>query len=83
MAPSNPIPVRLTDELLARIDAVLSVTGIQTRSAFIKFCVVTFLDYYEKHGNAALPPDWEAILKGQDQRTHRYKNKPTKKKSKR
>jgi hypothetical protein len=68
---SYNIPVRLSDDVIARIDDVSETLGM-TRSAFIKFCTRTFLDSFEAKGVAMMPPDWENILKEYDGRTHRY-----------
>lgn len=72
MARAKPIAVKLSDELLRRIDAAIKLSGLETRSAVIKFCLSTFLDDLERHGRSSFPPNWRNILRDMDQRTHRY-----------
>lgn len=72
MARSKPIPVKLSDELIARLDAVSASTGLNNRSALIKFCISTFLEHVERSGLKGLPAEWEEILRDLDGRSHRY-----------
>lgn len=39
------------------------------RSSVIKFCLATFLDYYERHGWDSVRPDWKQMLNEMDGRT--------------
>ncbi len=57
---------------MRRLDDVARRAGIDTRTALMKLCLITFLDHFEKHGVSCLPPDWQQILKREDQRTYRY-----------
>lgn len=68
VAENSPIPVRLSPELIARLDDAAKKIG-NTRAGIIRFCTDTFLTHFEKHGRAALPPDWEDILSAFDNRT--------------
>ena len=71
----KPIPIRLTEDLVARLDKVSERMHLFNRSAVIKFCVSTFLDYFEKHGEASLPSNWQAILQDMDHRYSRVEKK--------
>jgi hypothetical protein len=73
MPRGKPIPVKLTEELIARIDRVSEKIGLHNRSAVIKFCVSTFIDHFEQHGETSLPLNWREILRELDGRTHRYR----------
>lgn len=73
MARAKPIPVKLSDEIIARLDRVSLATGLNNRSAVIKFCISTFLDHIERSGRAGLPADWKEILRDMDGRTYRYR----------
>ena len=64
--------MKLTDDLIERIDRVSTTTGLNNRSAVIKFCVSSFLDHFDAKGETALPLNWREILKDLDQRKHRY-----------
>jgi predicted transcriptional regulator len=68
VAETSPIPVRLDDQIKARLDAAAKKMG-NTRAGVIKLCVSSFLDYFEKHGKAGLPLDWEETLNRLDGRT--------------
>lgn len=68
MADTQPIPVRLPDELINRLDAAAKRIGT-TRAGIIRFCVETWLRHFEIKGKtASLPIDWEEILRTQDGR---------------
>ena len=69
MARSKPIPVKLSEELISRLDAVSSTTGLNNRSAVIKFCLSTFLDYVEQQKLTGLPAEWSEILRLLDGRS--------------
>ena len=68
--------MRLSTELIARLDAVAQRTGLPGRTAVMKFCIKTFLDHFEAEGKSSLPADWEKILADLDGRTHRYDDHP-------
>ena len=72
MAETKPIPVRLTPEILARLDNVADKTGLGNRAAVIKLCLSSFLKYIEKEGISSIQPGWAEILSDLDGRTHRY-----------
>lgn len=65
---SSVIPVRLSEEVLNRIDAVAEMIGT-TRTALIRLCADTFAGHISKGGKAALPIDWRDILEQHDGRT--------------
>lgn len=68
MATTKPIPVRIPEDFLPRIDAAAKNLGTK-RATLILFCIRTFVADFEDRGKAILPPDWEAILKRLDSRT--------------
>jgi len=68
MSESKPIPVRLSDDVLERLEKAAEKIGVETRAAVIKLCLTSFLDYYEKHGYEDLKPAWEKIRKEMDGR---------------
>lgn len=70
VAETSPIPVRLSADLIERLDKMADQIG-SNRAALIRFCTQTFLEHFEKRGVAALPPDWEQILAQTDNRTVR------------
>jgi hypothetical protein len=67
---TKPIPVRIPEEWLPRIDAVADKLGTN-RSRLIAFSGQTFAEYVEHNGGASLPPDWAEILADMDGRRHR------------
>lgn len=68
---SKPIPVRLTDSQIARLQAVADRMGTN-RSHVIKLCLLAFLQRFERDGLSMLPPDWDDQLRSMDGRSHRY-----------
>lgn len=64
---TKPIPVRLPDEFIARLDKVALKIHVR-RATIIRFCVETWVAHFEDVGKAALPPDWERIIARQDGR---------------
>lgn len=58
---TKPIPVKLSVEILERLDHAASVTGLQNRSALIRLCLQSFLDYFEQHGEMTLPLEWQTV----------------------
>jgi len=68
----SPIPVRLTETQIERLDTVRQTLGT-TRTGVIKMCLLAFLQRFEKEGLAMLPPDWEVRLVEMDGRTSLYK----------
>lgn len=75
MAETKPIPIRLTDDTLKRLDRVAERTGLGNRASVIKLCLSSFLDYIEKEGITSMQPGWSDILSNLDGRTHRYEIK--------
>jgi len=75
MSTGKPTPVRLSQELLDRLELATERMGMQHRSDVIKLCVTSFLDHFEKYGKAMLPLDWKDILKDLDGRSHRYSSR--------
>lgn len=73
MAETKPIPVRLEDELIKRIDLAAAKMGTN-RAAMIRFLVKTFIDDFEQRGLKSLPHDWQEIMRFQDGRALRYKS---------
>lgn len=61
------IPVRLSREMIERIDQAAATVG-SNRSAVMRLCIETFVAHIEQHGKAVLPPDWEAICSSMDGR---------------
>ena len=72
MSEGRPIPVRLTEDTIKRLDDVANSTGLGHRTAVIKMCLKTFLDHFEAEGEAALPLNWKQIMHEQDGRSSRY-----------
>ena len=68
MAETKPIPVRLSPELILRLDKAAQAMGT-TRAGVIKLCLNSFLDAYERDGKIALPLDWRLVLERSDGRT--------------
>jgi len=67
---TTPIPVRIPEEWLPRIDAAAEKLGTN-RSRLIAFSGQTFAEYVEKKGVSALPPGLSEILADMDGRLHR------------
>ena len=68
MARAKPIPVKLSDEMISRLDKVSRDSGLNNRSSVIKFCLAKFLEYVEENEVQGLPGDFKAILDGLDAR---------------
>jgi hypothetical protein len=69
MSESKPIPVRLNDAIIARLDSTATRLGTN-RAALIRFCLTGFLEHFEAEGHiASLPLNWRQILSGLDRRT--------------
>jgi metal-responsive CopG/Arc/MetJ family transcriptional regulator len=65
---TTPIPVRLSPDLIKRLDDVAERIG-SNRAAVIRFCIQTFVEHLEKNGRMALPPNWLEIIAAMDNRT--------------
>ncbi len=72
MAEGRSIPVRLSPEVIERLDRVAKRTGM-SRNALMKFCVSTFA-YEMESGELSTRTlqAWQKVLKDLDGRTHRY-----------
>lgn len=68
VAATKPIPVRIAEEILPRLDHVAERLGTN-RAALIAFCAKTFLEDFERHGESMMPMDWKNILDRLDGRT--------------
>jgi hypothetical protein len=71
MAQTKPTPVRLSIELIDRLDRAAKTAHLSNRTEVIKLCISSFLDYFEQHGVAALPLNWEEMLRDMDGRTRK------------
>ena len=69
-----PIPIRLSFEMIERLENVAKKMGLDSRTAVIKMCVLSFLEDFEKNGVAGLPLDWRKIIHDLDGRSQRYNN---------
>lgn len=67
MPKTRAIPVRLSDDLCARLDASARKLGTD-RAKLIRLCVETWVDQFERLGYAVLPPDWRDIMASFDGR---------------
>jgi len=65
---TKAIPIRLTPEMVDRLDRAARRACLSNRTEVIKLCINSFLDYFETHGSATLPPDWEEMLRDLDGR---------------
>jgi predicted DNA-binding protein len=72
MSEGKPIPVRLSPDIIRRLDAVAKKTGMSTRASIIKICVTGFLDYFERTGMAGLPLNYREIIQSLDGRTRQF-----------
>ena len=68
MAATKPIPVRLSESIMQRLDLAAGSMG-NSRAGVIRLLVDTFLTDFEQHGKAMLPPDWKELMKATDHRT--------------
>lgn len=68
MFKTKPIPVRLPEWIIAKLDSAASKLGY-TRAGIIRYCVETWLGHYDKHGTGALPADWDRVIREFDGRT--------------
>lgn len=71
--PTVPIPVRLTKDLIQRLDRVAESMGTN-RTAIIKMCLLAYLQRFEKDGLSMLPTNWDDLLQSQDGRSKQNKN---------
>jgi len=74
MKESMPLSVRLSFEMIERLENAAKKMGLGSRMAVLKMCVESFLEDFEKHGVAGLPLDWRKIIHDLDGRSQRYNN---------
>jgi hypothetical protein len=67
---TKPIPVRIPEEWLPRIDAVARKLGTN-RARLIAFSGQTFAEFFEKNGVSSMPPNWSEIFDNMDGRRRR------------
>jgi hypothetical protein len=67
---TKPIPVRIPEEWLPRIDTVAKQLGTN-RARLIAFSGQTFAEFFEKHGVSSMPPNWSEIFDSMDGRRRR------------
>ena len=73
VAITRPIPVRLDDDLIHRLDRAAERLG-NTRAGVIKLCLAAFLDHFENAGGvASLPLNWRDLVAANDGRTRQGK----------
>lgn len=65
---TKPIPVRISEAWLPRLDAAAHRMGTN-RARLIAFCAETFAESFEKNGMAMMPPNWRQIFAEMDGRT--------------
>lgn len=65
---TKPIPVRIPEEWLPRLDAAAAALGTN-RARLIAFCAQTFAEAFGKEGETMMPPNWKDILRALDGRT--------------
>lgn len=68
MGESKPIPVRLGDDLIDRLDQAAEGVG-STRSAIIRLLIRQFVEEYEERGDDGLPVNWRRLVKRADEET--------------
>lgn len=71
MDATKPIPVRLPESLIARLDKAAAEIGVK-RANIMRFCVETWVAHYQKTGKAALPVNWREIIASFDNRRTIY-----------
>lgn len=69
---TKPIPVRLTQAMLDRLDHAAKETGLANRTAVVKLCLVLFLDALERNRYRIPGVNVEELIRDLDGRTHRY-----------
>ena len=68
MANTKPIPIRLSFDTIARLEAAAKKIG-NSSAGITRFCIETWLKHFEATGEASLPVNWEKLLAEQDGRT--------------
>jgi hypothetical protein len=72
MAATKPIPLRLSVDILHRLDVASKIVG-NNRAGLIRFLIESWLSEFEKKGKTIMPPNWEEILLAMDHRTKESK----------
>ena len=67
VAEQKPIPVRLSEDIISRLDEAAGKIG-SNRAALIRLCTQTFLDHLDQAGFGAMPMDWQNIIEESDGR---------------
>lgn len=73
VASQKPIPVRLSEDLIKRIDRAAKRMGTN-RASIMRLCTEVFVESFEKNGTAALPLDWEKLIQDADGRRSENKS---------
>ena len=68
MPETKPIPVRLPEELIARLDACARKVPGNNRAGLIRYLIEAFVEEFEIKGKAMLPESWEQVLQSFDGR---------------
>lgn len=68
MFKTKPIPVRLPEWIITKLDSAASKLGY-TRAGLMRYCIETWVGHYDKHGTAALPVEWDKVIREFDGRT--------------
>jgi len=72
---AKPIPVRLSEEDIHRLDDAAARLGLSSRSDLIKLAVGAMVNHIQKTGGLQLPADWKGILESMDGRTKKSASK--------
>jgi predicted DNA-binding protein len=67
MAQTKPIPVRLPDDVVKRLDKAATKIG-HKRASLMRYLIETWLEEFERKGKLMLPENWEQILQSFDSR---------------
>lgn len=73
MAETKPIPVRLGEDVIQRLDVAAGRIG-SNRASVIRMLINKWLEDFERGGKASLPPDWEQIMNQLDGRSTDARN---------
>lgn len=77
MADTKPIPIRLSPDMIERLDRAAKTAHLSNRTEVIKLCISSFLDYFEAYGQARLPPNWQEMLADLDGRRNKILTYPS------
>lgn len=70
---TKPIPVRLGDDMIVRLDRAAARIGT-TRAAVMRLLLTQWLESFEQKGDAALPVNWNRLLNEMDHRSESQKS---------